>query len=168
MRVYSTCVLVVWVIVPSPTHQPHESGSSIAAAIHDPRARFTLERAAKAAAERLERPECQRVLSDFRDAAGHTIQENLDRIGVNPRQYLARLTFREALDRRCRQSERLAFTTVGQREVFVCGTQLWDMYRIHPAHVEALIIHEMLHTLGLGENPPSSLEINARVLERCW
>jgi hypothetical protein len=30
-----------------------------------------------------------------------------------------------------------------------------------------LIIHEMLHTLGLGENPPSSREITQRVTERC-
>ena len=168
MCLRSTYVLVVWVAVPSLMHQPHESGSSVAVAIHDPRARFILERATKAAAEKLARPECQRVLSDFRDATGHTIQENLDRIGLSPRQYLARLTFREALDRRCRQSERLAFTSVWQREVFICGTQLWDMYRIDPAHVEALVIHEMMHTLGLGENPPSSLEISARVLERCW
>jgi len=29
------------------------------------------------------------------------------------------------------------------------------------------IIHEMLHTLGLGENPPSSREITQRVNERC-
>jgi hypothetical protein len=32
---------------------------------------------------------------------------------------------------------------------------------------EAVIIHEMLHTLGLGENPPSSTEITFRVLNRC-
>ena len=37
----------------------------------------------------------------------------------------------------------------------------------NPTYVEALVIHEMMHTLGLGENPPSSLEINARVLKRC-
>jgi hypothetical protein len=168
MRLYSTCVLVVWLAVPASTHQPQERGPSVAAAIHDPTARFTPERAAKAAAERLERPDCQKVLSDFRDASGHTIQARLDRIGDTPRQYLARLTFRDALDHRCRDSARLAFTTVGERDVFICGTQLWQTYRIDPVHVEALIIHEMMHTLGLGENPPSSLEINAGVLKRCW
>jgi hypothetical protein len=168
MSFYSMCVLVVWVAVGSPDTQAQESGASIAAGIQDPRARFALGRAAKAAAERLERPECQKVLSDFRDPSGHTIQERLDRIGDTPRQYLARLTFREALDRRCQDSARLAFTTVGQREVFICGTQLWRTYPTDPAHVEALIIHEMMHTLGLRENPPSSLDINAGVLKRCW
>jgi len=29
------------------------------------------------------------------------------------------------------------------------------------------MIHEALHTLGLGENPPTSAEITERVLARC-
>jgi hypothetical protein len=32
---------------------------------------------------------------------------------------------------------------------------------------EAMVIHEMLHTLGLGENPPSTFEITERVRQRC-
>jgi hypothetical protein len=32
---------------------------------------------------------------------------------------------------------------------------------------EAYVIHEMLHSLGLGENPPSSLAITAKVMSRC-
>jgi hypothetical protein len=31
----------------------------------------------------------------------------------------------------------------------------------------AVVIHEILHTLGLSENPPSSKEITDRVLARC-
>ena len=31
---------------------------------------------------------------------------------------------------------------------------------MNPPYIEAVIIHEMTHTLGLRENPPSSLEIN--------
>jgi hypothetical protein len=30
-----------------------------------------------------------------------------------------------------------------------------------------MVIHEMLHTLGLGEDPPSSFEITERVRRRC-
>jgi hypothetical protein len=29
------------------------------------------------------------------------------------------------------------------------------------------VIHETLHTLGLGENPPSSAEIDSAVARRC-
>jgi hypothetical protein len=30
-----------------------------------------------------------------------------------------------------------------------------------------MVIHEILHTLGLGENPPTSIEITQRVESRC-
>jgi hypothetical protein len=33
--------------------------------------------------------------------------------------------------------------------------------------VIAAFIHEILHTLGLEENPPSSSQITRRVLARC-
>ena len=32
---------------------------------------------------------------------------------------------------------------------------------------EVYVIHEMLHTLGLGENPPTSQEITQRVKRQC-
>jgi hypothetical protein len=32
---------------------------------------------------------------------------------------------------------------------------------------EIILIHEFLHTLGLGENPPTSDAITARVSIRC-
>jgi hypothetical protein len=137
--------------------------------IHNPTTRFALERAARAALERLERPECRKIFSDFRDASGRTIQENLDLLGETPGSYLAQITFREGLDRRrCKDPAVLAVTSVGGREVFVCSPQFWQVYRNDPSRVEALLIHEMMHTLGLGENPPSSTEINTRVRKRCW
>ena len=37
----------------------------------------------------------------------------------------------------------------------------------NPTLAEAMVIHEMLHTLGLGENPPTTFEITDRVLSRC-
>jgi hypothetical protein len=36
-----------------------------------------------------------------------------------------------------------------------------------PAGVEMIVIHELLHVLGLGENPPTSEAITARVVARC-
>jgi hypothetical protein len=165
MSAYTTCVLAVCLAGASPGTQ---AVKVVTTGIYDPTARLALERAAKAAVDRLERPECQKVLTDFRDASGHTIRETLDGLGETPRQYLARLSFREALDSRCHDSARLAFTYLNQPVVFVCGTRLWQTYRRNPTHVEALVIHEMLHTLGLGENPPTSLQIQAGILKRCW
>jgi hypothetical protein len=137
-------------------------------AIHNSVVRFAVERAMKAAVDRLEHPECRRVLSEFHDLSGRTIEDKLDSFGVTLRAYSARITFREGLDKRCREPSKLAFTSIGGQEVFICGPQLWETYRRNPAHVEALIIHELMHTLGLGENPPTSMEITTRVLKRCW
>ena len=37
----------------------------------------------------------------------------------------------------------------------------------NPSQTEAYLIHEALHSLGLGENPPSPKEITGRVLAMC-
>jgi hypothetical protein len=137
------------------------------AAIHNPIVRFALERATKGAGKRLEGSKCRQVLSDFRDPSGHTIEENLTLLDETPRSYLSRITFREGRDDRCRNRATLAFTNVHGREVFICAPQFWQVYQTDPVHVEVLLIHEMLHTLGLGENPPSSVQINERVRKRC-
>jgi hypothetical protein len=135
--------------------------------IRTPTARFAVERAATAAIEKLEQPACQQVLTDFQDASGHTIQQALDRQGDTPRTFVSRITFHEGPDDRCQNPAILAFTTIGGRDIYICSHQFWETERKHPAHVEALLIHELLHTLGLGENPPSSLEITSRVMKRC-
>ena len=82
MSAYTTCVLAVCLAGASPGTQ---AVKVVTTGIYDPTARLALERAAKAAVDRLERPECQKVLTDFRDAAGHTIQERLDGLGETPR-----------------------------------------------------------------------------------
>ena len=51
--------------------------------------------------------------------------------------------------------------------VYVCGRAFKDLAERNPERAQAIVIHEALHTLGLGENPPSSAEITARVLARC-
>ncbi len=61
----------------------------------------------------------------------------------------------------------LAFTVPGSRVVRVCSNELTRINAQQPDYVVASLIHEILHTLGLGENPPSAREITARVLARC-
>jgi hypothetical protein len=53
----------------------------------------------------------------------------------------------------------------GSRVVFVCPAHLTKL-RSGP-QMQALVIHEMLHSLGLFEDPPSGREITARVTARC-
>jgi hypothetical protein len=62
---------------------------------------------------------------------------------------------------------RLAVTTVGSRVIYLCSARFRAVAEKNGAYVEAAIIHEALHALGLGENPPTSELITERVLARC-
>jgi hypothetical protein len=135
-----------------------------------------LERARAGALRRLERPECQSVLHDFTDREGNSLHANLEPWGLTPSEYLQRsIAFRDGSTLQiCRRETVLLVTSPGQVSVFVCpsygavpGSRFARVQRENPALAEAMIIHEMLHALGLGENPPSSFEITDRVLERC-
>ena len=67
----------------------------------------------------------------------------------------------------CRRPRVHAFTAPGSRRragVPVAGEARGRRAR---ATAEALVIHEVLHTLGLEENPPSSEEITVAVERRC-
>ena len=66
----------------------------------------------------------------------------------------------------CRRPRVHAFTAPGSRLVRVCPS-LGRLAAAEPERAEALVIHEVLHTLGLEENPPSSEDITAAVEKRC-
>jgi hypothetical protein len=135
-----------------------------------------LERARADAAQRLQQPECQRVLSDFTDAEGHTLLAKLESWQQTPSQYLQEsITFVNGSTLpRCRKASIMMATTPGQVSVFVCpadgatpGSRFARIQMERPSLAGAMVIHEMLHTLGLEENPPTSLEITDRVIARC-
>lgn len=50
----------------------------------------------------------------------------------------------------------------------VCGSRFVRQVGRNPRHAEATLLHEALHSLGLGENPPSPDYITERVEARCW
>jgi hypothetical protein len=95
------------------------------------------------------------------------LQEKLDAYHLSGTEYLSLVYFADGLDRgRCEDTGILATATPGSRLVSVCG-RFARAYRNDPTWAEVVVIHEALHTLGLGENPPSSSEISARVSARC-
>jgi hypothetical protein len=51
--------------------------------------------------------------------------------------------------------------------VHLCARQFELTQRRNPLLASRMVIHEMLHTLGLGENPPSTHEITSRIARRC-
>jgi hypothetical protein len=135
-----------------------------------------LERARAGAARRLERPECQKVLTDFTDAEGRPLLANLEPWQQSPSEYLRQaITFRDGSELRgCGKRTVQLVTVPGQPSVFMCpatgatpGSRFARIQVEKPTLAEVMVIHEMLHTLGLGENPPTTFEITDQVMARC-
>jgi len=130
--------------------------------------RFAVQRAIDDASRRLGTADCQRVLDDFTDAEGRTLTENLDRRGKTPLQFFNALYLWEDRDTpRCRLGSTLAFTAPGNAVIWICSHPFKDAALNQPRLGGAILIHEMLHALGLGENPPRSDHITRQVLARC-
>ena len=112
----------------------------------------------------LGRPACAAVLGEFHDRAGRPLVERVRALGVDVPDYLGLILFIDGTrDAPCTEGT-IGFTVVGTRVVRLCSTELKE----EPVnYIAGALIHEMLHTLGLGENPPSTREITRRVLERC-
>ena len=125
-------------------------------------------RAVQLAAARLADGACREVFTDFRDARGNTLQENLDALGVSGARYLQWTLFYDGTGKPiCERREILAATAPGSRAIFICLAQFSLVAQREPGMAAALVIHEELHSLGLGENPPDSRAITAQVIARC-
>ena len=156
------------VAAPSPVESGARAVAPSAVRMSDPFTASAVRGALQGATRRLDRPDCQKVFGDFADAHGRRLEENLAALGDSGRSYMGRLLFYEGTSQPlCHKRNALAITQPGSRVVLVCGPAFTHWYRRDRFLAEAVLIHEALHTLGLGENPPSSQEITKRVLERC-
>jgi len=130
--------------------------------------RFAIERAIAGAVQRLDKAECQRILTDFTDPSRRTLAENLAELGKTPAEFMNELFWVDDRDTLCCQRRcALAFTAPGQRVIRVCGRRFAQVSLSRPIYGEAVFIHEMLHALGLGENPPRSSDITRQIIARC-
>ena len=130
--------------------------------------RDALGKSLDAAAELLKTPRCQSLLSEFTDQRGRLLTERLAELNLSLAEYLRAVIFEDGdAHPRCRNGEALAFTSIGSRVVHVCGPAFVRAWRREPSEARATIIHELLHSLGLGENPPAPRYITA-VNELCW
>jgi hypothetical protein len=129
--------------------------------------RPAVERARAGAVRRLQEPECQKVLDDFKDGQGRPLRESLDKRGMSAAEYLQMIPFLDGSSRnRCLWSAAEMLSSPGIPRIYVCSR--FPMTQVRERWLaEALVIHEVLHTLGLGEDPPSSVEITQRVKGRC-
>ena len=125
-------------------------------------------RAIEGARLRLTKPPCLKLLTDFTDASGLPLEHHLQSMGVSAADYVGVLVFLEGSSQSvCQSGNALGGTRPGSRVIFLCGEAFARTVLSNPRLAEAVIIHEMLHSLGLGENPPSSQEITSRVLKSC-
>lgn len=143
---------------------PHPAAGIRLSPFDNQRLRLVVERASR----RLDKASCRRVFSEFTDTAGLPLQTRLDALGVPSAEYLALLGFADGSPSpACGRPKVVAFTSPGSRVVSVCVRPFFAVAARDPVEIEAIVIHEMLHTLGLGEDPPSSAEITRSVLRRC-
>lgn len=121
------------------------------------------------AATWLEEPSCASVLNDFSDPQGHPLANRLLDVqaATDVVSYLTLVLFVDDTRNRGCRGEVMAVAVPGSRVVRLCGDAFKRIWQQDSTYASAALIHEMLHTLGLGENPPSSNEITRRVLMRC-
>ena len=124
--------------------------------------------AVQGAARRLAEPACLALLDEFRDARGTPLRRRLDSLHLDAASYLRLVLFYDGSNEApCRRRRLLlAYTAPGFRFVRICPP-LAALGRSDPRETQFVVIHELLHTLGLAENPPSHDEITARVRSRC-
>jgi hypothetical protein len=114
---------------------------------------------------RLKQPACAAIFQDFMLSDGRTAQSELDRRRITPEELLGRLVFADGRQAAtCRNGRAYMITTPGSPLIRVCPS----FSRLGPSDLAVIIIHESLHALGLGENPPTSREVTTRVAQRCW
>jgi hypothetical protein len=131
--------------------------------------RQQLRRAISGAARRLSRGGCQTIFRDFLDDSRQPLDSRLDTLHQSAAEYLYSLRFVDSRDSSpCRADRHIAaFTERGSHVIHICGA-LFESELMHdPVTSEVVIIHELLHALGLGENPPTESEITHQIFARC-
>lgn len=136
--------------------------------ILDPNSAWAVRRALAGAYGKLARPGCQRIFSDFKDRDGRPLQAALNAASLKNPDYLSSLLFYDGSRHPfCRNGHTFAIARPGSPAVLVCTARFRDLAVRDSRTAEAILIHESLHVLGLGEDPPTSAEITFRVMARC-
>jgi hypothetical protein len=133
----------------------------------DPVARHAAHKALDDAWQLLAERDCSALLAGFSDASGRPLEEHLGSLSVDPQTYLTMVVFIDGSREVACGEGGFAFTAPGSRVVRLCVDVLKRTWQQSPRYTAASFIHEILHTLGLGENPPSSKDITQRVLAAC-
>jgi hypothetical protein len=159
---------IIWIFAVVVVAGPAEADAQVFFGFVDSDRRFAVQGAVQGAAARLSRPSCQAVLADFDDESGGNLLTPLIARGKSPVDAFATLQFVDHDNApQCATGKNLAFTRTGSQLIHICGREFVTRSRRNRKTAEIIVIHEFLHTLGLGENPPTSQAITAQVTLRC-
>lgn len=130
--------------------------------ISDVRLRRAAESAVRSALTRVAANGCRGLLSEFVDQRGHPLTARLETLRMSLADFLQVVVFVDGSGHRSCQ-EPVAVTTPGSRVVYLCR----GLIRESRNDAWVAIIHEVLHSLGLAENPPTPAFISDRVRAHC-
>lgn len=169
VRSASRAALLAALVAPLLVVSPRASSADGRGPLVEPRLGPLVHRTVERAASRLAVPGCAMLLDDFADVrSGEPLSRALAASGRGPSDVFASLRFVDADHMvQCRRRATWAWVPVGADVVFVCRNRFTDLVRKDERLAGNVLVHEALHTLGLGENPPSSEEITAAVVRRC-
>ena len=160
--------VVMWGVWAGIIALPLEGETQVLLGFVDSDTRFAVQGAVEGAAARLSNARCQAVLADFADESGQDLRTRLLATGRRPADAFAALRVVDSGGTpQCKAGSTLAFTTIGSQVIHVCGPPFVKRSLRNRMTAEIILIHEFLHTLGLGENPPTSDAITAQVTLRC-
>ncbi len=135
-----------------------EEVAAFSVRVADAGAARSVRSAVAGAHERLGREGCQAIFDVFRDPSGRTLNENLAALDTSGQEFLEQVFFYDGSALPVCQpnpgKEVYAVTERGGRAVRVCARQFEALQRKSPVLGEVVVIHEMLHALGLDERPP--------------
>jgi len=137
--------------------------------VEDAYTRAAVTLALQAASRWLARPKCQTLFLEFKDERNLPLTAKLRELDTDPEGYLRMVLFLDgAQSATCKRHGVVAFTAQGSRVVYLCGRDFERAWRRDVGEVQATLIHELLHSLGVGENPPSPRAITHRIQQLCW
>ena len=155
----------------APAAKGAEEAAAFTVRLADEQAARIVRNAVAGAHERLGRERCRGIFEAFRDPSGRTLNDNLAALGIDGQGFLGHVFFYDGsalpVCQRNTAKDVYAVTERGGRAVRICPGQFTALQRKSPVMGEVVVIHEMLHALGLGEAPPSSHDITWRVMESC-
>ena len=123
--------------------------------------------AVEGASRRLARPSCGLILSDFEDRPGRTLSMRLQGQRMSLAEHIAAIRFVDASTSSLCRTAAIAFTKAGSYTIEICALDFKRLFDRERRRAEFVIIHELLHSLGLGENPPTDRVIDRQIAVRC-